>query len=312
MDDAQLSLYIEEFKRRISTVIRRFRPDIIECQHLWTMAHSIMELGHPFICTAHHSDQLGFHYDSRMQEYAVRAAQAASYIFAISEQVRDEVIELYGVAPEKVVVLGNGYDSDTFRPQPVDRSSLLREFHLNIPANAPPITFAGKLSKTKGADILLLANRIVQSVGEAHLLPFGAGELQDVLDEDKLDRYCLDNVHLIGHQPFDVLSRFHNIARLSVLPSRSEGFGIGALEAMGCGIPVVVTRTGGPDTFAVWDVVEPEEPEQLANAILRVLAMPDDQYKHVCEQAQQVARQYSWEWNVETRLGYYDLAKATF
>ena len=58
-----------------------------------------------------------------------------------------------------------------------------------------------------------------------HLVLFGAGELEDVLDRDKLDLYCMDNVHIMGHQSFETLARFHSIARVSVL-SRVPGSGV--------------------------------------------------------------------------------------
>ena len=307
MTDEQFGLYMREFKRHIKKIIEDFKPDIIECQHIWAMDHAIMELGYPYISAAHHSDQMGFRYDPGMRKYAIRAARSAQIIIAISEHVRQEVLQLYRVDSEKVVVIGNGYNQETFLPRQVNRAALLRRFNLNIPDAVPIVTFAGKISKTKGVDILLLANRIIQEACEVHFLLFGAGELEDVLDEDKLSLYCHDNVHVMGHQTFETLSEFHNLARLSVLPSRSEGFGIAALEAMGCGTPVIVTLTGGPDKFAVGEVVESENPEQLANAILRMLALADDQYMALRGKAHNVARRFSWESVVEARLQCYAL-----
>ncbi|MEA1946286.1 MAG: glycosyltransferase family 4 protein [Thermodesulfobacteriota bacterium] len=312
MDEDQFRLYMHEFRRHIKRIVESFKPDIIECQHIWAMDHVIMELGYPYISAAHHSDQMGFRYDPGMREYAISASRNAQYIFAISEHVREEVLDLYPVDPEKVVVIGNGYNQETFKPQQVDRSALLRQFHINMPDDVPIITFAGKLSKTKGVDILLLANRLVQEDQEVHFLLFGSGELEDALDKDKYDLYCQDNVHILGHQTFEILSQFHNIAHSSILPSRSEGFGIAALEAMGCGTPVVVTRTGGPDKFAVGDIVEKENPKQLADAILRMLSLSDGEYKGMRDKAHKVALQFSWTSVVETRLHYYELLRQRF
>ncbi len=306
MTEKQLGLYMSEFKRQIRSIIEDFQPDIIECQHIWAMDHVIMELGYPYLSVAHHSDQMGFLRDQRMQAYAIRAAQSAEYILSISDFVRDEVLELYPVEPKKVLSTGNGYNQETFYPRKVNRSKLLADFHLNIPEHAPIVTFTGKISKTKGVDILLLANRIIQQHKEVHLLLFGAGELEDILDEDKLGLYCLDNVHVMGHQLFDTLAQFHSMASLSVLPSRSEGFGIAALEAMGCGTPLVVTRTGGPDKFAVGKVVEKENPEQLANAVLDILSFPHDEHSTLCQAAHRKAHEFSWDSIVEQRLKLYD------
>ena len=138
------------------------------------------------------------------------------------------------------------------------------------------------------------------------MLVFGAGELEDVLDEDKQRLYCLDNVHVMGHQLFNTLAQFHSTASLSVLPSRSEGFGIAALEAMGCGTPLVVTRTGGPDKFAVGKVVDKENPKQLANAVLDILSLPNHEHSTLCRAAYRKAHEFSWESIVEQRLELYE------
>lgn len=116
----------------------------------------------------------------------------------------------------------------------------------------------------------------------------------------------------MGHQLFDTLAKFHSIASLSMLPSRSEGFGIAALEAMGCGIPLVVTRTGGPDKFAVGKIVEKENPEQLAKAILDILALPPDEHRALSKVAYREARKFSWRSIVEKRFELYEeVRKAT-
>jgi len=306
LTDGQLELYISEFKRQIRSIIESFKPDVIECQHLWAMDHAIMELGYPYLSTAHHSDQMGFLRDERMRYYAIRAARHAERVLAISDFVRDEVLELYPVNPQKVIATGNGYNQETFYPRKLNRQALLAESRLDIPNYATIITFTGKISKTKGVDILLLANNIIQKHQEVHFLLFGAGELEDILDEDKRSQYCLDNVHVMGHQLFDTLAKFHSIASLSVLPSRSEGFGIAALEAMGCGTPLVVTRTGGPDKFAVGKIVEKENPEQLADAILDILALAPEDLHVLSKRAYRKAHKFSWKSIVEQRLELYE------
>jgi glycosyltransferase involved in cell wall biosynthesis len=306
MTEKQFGFYMSEFKRQIKSIIGSFEPDIIECQHIWAMGHAIMELGHPYVIVAHHSDQMAFMIDQRMRPYAVRAAQSAEYILAISDFVRDEVLRLYPVEPEKVLSTGSGYNKEIFYPRRVNREELLADFDLVIPEHVPMITVAGKMSKTKGIDILLLANQMIQQQQEVHFLLFGSGELQDVLDEDKSHLYCLDNVHIMGHQSFDTLAKFHSVASASVLPSRSEGFGIGALEAMGCGAPLVVTQTGGPEEFAIGKVVEKENPEQLAEAILDILSLSLDEHRALCREACRRAQEFSWECITERRLELYE------
>ncbi len=306
----ELDLYISAFQKRFEEAVAEFAPDIVICHHIWLMAYAVARLGHPYVCVAHHSDQMGFAFDERIRPYATEAALNAEYIFAITDSNRDEVLDLYGVPEERVVVIPNGYDQDVFRPMEVDRPALLKAFDLSIPEGATLITFAGKLSRTKGIDVLLEANKLLQQQRNVHLVVFGTGELEDAMDPSDTERYELKNVHFLGHQDYGVIARFHNLARFSVMPSRTEGFGIAALEAMGCGKPIVTTRTGGPDVYGVGEVVETEDPEGMAAAMLRIIDLDEDAYGALCREALQAARAYSWARITEERIGYYREVRA--
>jgi glycosyltransferase involved in cell wall biosynthesis len=240
-----------------------------------------------------------------MRKYARRAARHASYIFAISESVREEVLALYPVDSERVVVLPNGYDQEVFTRREVDRGELLSRFDLERHRNTPIITFAGKISKTKGIDYLLRANRIIQKQREAVIVVFGAGDLEDVMSGIPDQAYDMKNVIMMGHQTPEVLAAYHNIAKLSVLPSRSEGFGIAALEAMGCGIPMVATRTGGLARLVMGGLVPIGDYRELARQILRILNLSDKEHQKLCDQAYKRAHEYSWKKIVRQRLKIY-------
>ena len=101
LTDEELHFYLESFQERITPVLESFQPDVIECQHIWAYDAVIHKLGYPFIATTHHSDQMGFLYDPRMQPIATRSAHEAKFIFALSEPNKAEVLELYGVEEEK-------------------------------------------------------------------------------------------------------------------------------------------------------------------------------------------------------------------
>ena len=305
LSQSQLQAYMDYYGELTEKVIREFQPDVIECQHIWVMDYVLGKKGHKYISVAHHSDQLGFRYDRRMRRYARRAARHASCIIAISESVKEEVLELYPVDPERVAVLPNGYDQRVFYRDEVDRLELLARFGLERYQNTPIITFAGKISKTKGIDYLLRANRIIQKQREAAIVVFGAGDLEDVLSGGSPDAYEMKNVVMMGHKTPEVLAAFHNIAKLSVLPSRSEGFGIAALEAMGCGLPMVASRTGGLGKLVVGGLVAIGDYREIARQALRILALPERAYQKLCDQAYRRAHEYSWKKIVKKRLKIY-------
>ncbi|VEG92490.1 glycosyltransferase family 4 protein [Legionella spiritensis] len=293
LSDKQLYTYEHELHRQLLPLIHSFKPDIIECHHIWYPCWLLHQMGLDYIVTAHHSDQMGFRYDPNVQKKAIDAANGAKKIIAISESVKKEVIELYHVNESKIVVLANGYDETIFKPKEVNREEILHKLGINIPFNARIIDFAGKLSLTKGIDILLQANKLLDSSMNIHIIVMGSGEIKNIIEGMNIDSYSLENIHFIGHQSPEGVADIHHISYLSVLPSRSEGFGISCLEAMGCGLPMVVSRSGGPEYFAVGKIIDSESAQQLADGIMELLKIPDIDYQKLCKKALSVARRYT-------------------
>lgn len=306
LTSAELEAYLSYMKEELEKVIGDFKPDVIECQHIWALDHLIHQMNRKYICVAHHSDQLGFLYDQRMQPITIQSAKKAAYIFAISDYVKEEVLSLYDVDPKQVIVTANGYDQTIFSPnEQLNRQAVLTELGYPNLENYPIITFCGKISKTKGIDVLLEANKYIQEKTKAYILLMGSGNL-DSFSNSERKKMHMENVLILGQRSHRELAMLHNIAKLSVLPSRSEGFGIAALEAMGCKKPVVVTRVGGLPSFAVGKIVERENARDLAEGILEILNMEALAYDTICQQAFQTANDYSWENIVNIRMKYYN------
>ena len=306
LSDDVLEFYFDRARRELLNVIDSFRPDIVESQHIWSMGYLLGELGVPYVVTAHHSDQMGYHYDERMRPYADRAAVGARLVFAISEFARREVLALYpGIADERVVVLENSYSERIFYPRRLSRARVLRALGMEDVRGLAIISFSGKISHTKGVDVLLRANRLLQQERKALLVIAGTGRLEDEFSDEERADFHFENVHHVGHHPQSLVAELLNVSALSVMPSRTEGFGIAALEAMGCGTPVVATRAGGPESFVVGDLVSVGSVEELAASILKLLDLKPRAARELRQAALERARQHSWEEIVERRLRYY-------
>lgn len=305
LSDEQTQLYIDEFSNNIHRIVDDFKPDIIESQHIWIMGYILFKLGYSYIIGAHMSDQIGYQYDAKMRDYANEAARHANYIFAVSERVKQEIIKLYNLPAEQVVITHNGYDKNLFKPFAVDKQKFLRELNLDIPDDAKIVSFTGKISLTKGIDILLEANRLIGPEHNIHFLIFGSGDINDIIKPNQEKYYGLERFHILGHQLPEKLARAHNISLLNVAPSRIEGFSISCLEAMACGLPVVVTRDTGSEEFAVGRVIDQENPQQLADAILNILSLSVDEYNKLSAESSKKAQEFSWHECVKIRLDYY-------
>lgn len=307
MTDTEFQGYIDFLKFRLHRIIQDFQPDIIETEHVWLMGYVLKEMGYAYMAGAHNSDQMGFQYDSRMRPYATTCAQNAAFIFAISEAVRIDCLELYGVPDKKVIVIPNGYDNEIFQPSQLSKAKVFSNYGIDADVTLPVVTFGGKMSKTKGVDVLLEANAVLQKKLPYTLLLFGSGDLEEALGRVPTKKEK-QNAHLLGHVTQDVLAQFHNIAEFSVLPSRKEGFSVAALEAMGCGLPVVATDIPSLKDLIVGKTVPVEDPTALAEAMESMLKLPVGEKKNLREKSLNKAHGYSWEKNAKLRLTYYKTA----
>lgn len=123
----QQNLYEGELKKELESLIASFRPDVIECHHIWYPAWILNQLGIYPLITAHQSDQMGFIFDKKVRKKAIASAQAVKTIIAISESVKRQVMELYHVQEEKVIIISNGYDQEVYKPNPKNKELLTKE-----------------------------------------------------------------------------------------------------------------------------------------------------------------------------------------
>ena len=147
-----------------------------------------------------------------------------------------------------------GVNTDIFRPATRPEKAQLR-LSLGIDVEAPTAVFCGSLVHRKGIDILLEAwQQVAARVKDARLLLVGpnaesglidpadiayAGDVQRRVETTSL----VDSVRIVGYHR-DV-SRFFRAADVFVFPSRWEGFGSVIVEAMACGLPIVVSPLDG-------------------------------------------------------------------
>jgi glycosyltransferase involved in cell wall biosynthesis len=173
-----------------------------------------------------------------------RSARRAVHVLAISERTRDDLVELYGIAPEKITVTPLAPDSG-FRPADDGHDGYL--------------LFASAVESRKDPLAALAAARAV----EMPLVVVGPprdGDLAEALRKGGAD--------VRGYVPQEELVRLYQRAACLVFPSRYEGFGLTPAEAMACGTPVVAR----PDR-AVQEVVGDAGvlTEDLAEGVRRAL-----------------------------------------
>ncbi len=229
--------------------------DIIHCHTWYTHLAGIMTrelLQSPLILTTHSLEthrpwkveQLGNGYFlSRWIENS--AYNTADGIIAVSQQMKEDVIEAYGVNPEKVTVIHNGIDPEFYKPT-FDNALLLE---LGINPDIPFVLFVGRITRQKGISQLISAAKYFNKNCQI-VLCAGAPDTKEIAEETEALindlRKERDGVILISEMlPREKIKVLYSHARVFACPSLYEPFGIINLEAMACETPVVGSHVGG-------------------------------------------------------------------
>ena len=229
--------------------------------------------GIPSLFTAHNLvPRMG-----RLQRVLLRhVGRTANGIFAVSQAVAD-TLTAAGLPQNKIHVVPNGIDAALFdAPADVADSAALRDGY-GIPADAPLIVGVGRLSPEKGFDVLLDAfESIAPHSPRTHLLLIGEGPERVALQANAAKSDYSVRIHFAGR--VENVIPLLALADIVAVPSREEGQGIVALEAMAARKPVVAAQTGGLVETVVQGVtgllVEAGSGAALAGALSTLLLNP--------------------------------------
>jgi D-inositol-3-phosphate glycosyltransferase len=186
-------------------------------------------------------------------KYELLLVKKADKIIATSESDREYLITLYNCPKNRVFVVTPGVDLKVFNPKDKNISKEM----IGADKDHKLILFVGRIEPLKGIDVLLYAMKILlKNNPEIRLCLWVLGG--DLTGENKnwskeLKRLnelkellnISTAVTFVGRKKQNELSDYYNASEIVILPSQYESFGIAALEAMACGIPVITTDTTG-------------------------------------------------------------------
>ena len=273
-------LNIERWSRQTRSLYGKYekkygRPDLI-------LAHSVTWAGYaawlirewydvPYIVVEHRSY---FVWSTREARELVRPFHIPFYEMAyrncgklvlVSESLMTGLKELLPWIGEKTMVIPNMIRKDMFLPP-------------GRPRKVDPFIFlwAGRLEHVKGVDLLieavsLLKQRTTRSFA---VRLAGRGNLRSELERQAERFEVADRVRFLGRISRDAIQEEMQRASCLVLPSRYEAFGAVLIEAMATGLPVIATRSGGPDFIVTKEtgmLIDPENSEQLAVAMEKMM-----------------------------------------
>jgi D-inositol-3-phosphate glycosyltransferase len=235
-----------------------------------------------------------------------RLLTLADGLIAANPDERADLIWRMGVPTEKVCTIPPGVDLELFRPlpKPAARDAV------GLSGDEPLVLFVGRIDPIKGIDTLIEAAALMLAgTGPASRPTFvlvggdlddaGApvGPLADVAAAIA-ERGIAPYFRLVGSQPQDRLAVFYSAADVVAVPSLYESFGLVAVEALACGVPVVASRAGGLrftiDEGETGLLVRPNSASALA-AGLSVILGDDDLRAEMAAAARPSVERYDWQ-----------------
>jgi glycosyltransferase involved in cell wall biosynthesis len=213
---------------------------------------------------------------ARIRQIERGGLHAADLVIAVSEALKAEIMWMYELTDEQVVVIHNGVRAARFAGS-VDAGSVRAPYGVGV--EDPMVLFVGRLVAQKGPDLLLEAvPEVLEQFPTAAFVFTGDGYLLQGLEHRSVQLGVAGAVHFVGYTSDGELERLFKACDVVCVPSRNEPFGIVVLEAWSAGKPVVVSAAGGTDEF-VDDgrngVKVVPEPAALAKGLLAVLGLED-------------------------------------
>lgn len=226
-----------------------------------------------------------------------------------SEYSKQTLIEA-GASEKKIYVVPHGIDFTIFNPDSKSKGQELRRKH-NL-EKYKLFGFTGRLSLKKVGHsknllgLLEAAKIVTEKIPDARLVLGGTG-YENILSKIR-ELGIEDKTIYLGERPRDEVPHFFNVLDVVVCPALAEGFCFMIGEALAIGRPSVATALGAHNERIIHEetgLLTSEDPQEIANAIIRILQDPSIGEKFGRKAAEE-SKKLSWENSVKKHLELYE------
>ena len=230
----RLTDYKSAFSRVLQDAVNRFNPDIIHTNHLFVLSALVRKLfpNVPVVATCHGTDLRQYNNCPHLRSYIKHYCRGLDRIIALTTDQQTEISRLYDISPDKIVVVGGGYDQTLFNRVP------------KPPAGTVQLLYAGKYNRSKGVPWLLQSlTKIRHYDWHLHMAGNGSGsEFDDCIALAGKLGHKVTNHGYVTHRR---LSELMKKAHVQLLPSFFEGLPLVLFEGLASGCRVITTNLSG-------------------------------------------------------------------
>jgi N-acetyl-alpha-D-glucosaminyl L-malate synthase BshA len=253
------------------------------------------------VTTLHGTDITLIGQDPSYQSITAFSIQKSDGLTAVSEYLRQETVDHFDIQAERIEVIPNFVDLNEYKRDvhPCHRARLSKQ-------GEKIIMHISNFRPVKRVDDAVRAFAKINREVAARLVLIGDGPERGRVQQTAEDEGVGDRVTFLGKQ--ESVAEILACADLFILPSATESFGLVALEAMSCGVPVIATRVGGvpevvPDGEAGF-LAEIGDVTTMAEQGIRILKDADE-WRRMSANARAAAEQFSTERVVPLYENYY-------
>ncbi len=244
---------VDDFTDSVIKDLKSRKPvDIIHANY-WlsgAVGHKLKhELNIPLVTTFHTLGEIkkksGFPEPTERLRAEMEIIGCSDVVVANSENEQEQLRHLYSANVDRVEIVPLGVEQALFSPGNPNAA----KDALGLPTG-PILLFIGRLQSLKGVDVAISTLQAMDHENATLVIVGGASGQEGSFYESEI-RNLANNlpagkkVAFIPPQPHHILSTYYRAADIVIVPSRSESFGLVALEAAACGVPVVASSVGG-------------------------------------------------------------------
>lgn len=285
MTPEQYDAFTDAFLFFADKAVQDLNPDVIICHHLYLLT-AVIRKNFPEIPVfgfCHNTDLTQFQAHDLAHDLILSQIPELDGIFSLHDEQKNRIARVFSVPENKIHVVGAGYDADIFNTRRTEQPDRQADSVFRM-------IFAGKLSRAKGVPCLLRALQTVfaqkPELEVSLTLTGGTGSPDEYAEIKSLADACPCPVTFTGPVYGRKLADLYRAHDCFILPSLNEGLPLCVIEALACGLRVIMTDLPGIRPWLEAHIKDApisyvpvnQDPDQLqrhlANTIMNQAEMP--------------------------------------